>query len=177
MTREQGQWRDAGERTTATVTGFSSTTASARAASGTTGSTRVRSASHSSPEQASAPRTITASRGGTTPRAQLQFPEAPSYHRFDPVTSIEADLRHSQSGKKQRHADLVLAAVTARPGRTAAEYGELTGLGRYEAARRLSDLKFKGVVQMHGRATYQGTSQSLWFLTAETASAQTPAAS
>jgi hypothetical protein len=96
---------------------------------------------------------------------------------MDPVTSIEADLRHSESGKKQRHTDLVFAAVQARPGRTAAEYGEITELGRVEAARRLSDLKFAGRVQRVGNTVHNGTRQSCWWLTAETASGRTLAVS
>jgi hypothetical protein len=97
---------------------------------------------------------------------QLPMVLPPATHRWDARTSLEAELAITTSGKRQRHADLVLAEVRAFPGLTAHDYGERTGLGRVEAARRLSDLKFAGRVQRVGTAVRAGTRQSCWYLTA-----------
>lgn len=85
----------------------------------------------------------------------------PPVHRNDPLTSHLAALQHEP--KRATHEAMVVRAVTQHPGLTAAHYGELTGLGRVEAARRLSDAKEAGHVRRTGRITYQGSSQSLWF--------------
>lgn len=69
-----------------------------------------------------------------------------SSHFFDPPTSREAEAAVTDSGQRVTHAERVLDAVRTRPGLCAAHYGELTGLGRVEAARRLSDLKALGHV-------------------------------
>lgn len=85
-------------------------------------------------------------------------------HATDPITSHLAAL-HSEPSRKT-HEALVLRAVTDSPGLTAAHYGDMTDLGRVEAARRLSDLKDAGHVRRTGRIQYRGSSQSLWFPTA-----------
>ena len=87
----------------------------------------------------------------------------------NPRTSFEAEFNHTLSGKRLTHCELVLSSLLERPGRTAEEYGERTGLGRVEAARRLSDLKGAGLARMvrdaEGKKVivrYGGTSQSVW---------------
>lgn len=82
-------------------------------------------------------------------------------HASDPITSHLAALQHES--KSRTHEALIVAAVTASLGLTAEEYGEITQLGRTEAARRLSDAKADGHVTRAGRTTYHGTSQSLWW--------------
>lgn len=86
----------------------------------------------------------------------------PGHHRNDPRTSVEADFNHRASGKTETHQNLVLAEVRAQGGMCAEEIGERTGLGRVEAARRLSDLKDRGLVERGERVTYGGSSQSTW---------------
>ena len=87
----------------------------------------------------------------------------PPVHASDPITSHLAALQ--SDSKRATHMAKVLRAVTEQPALTAEHYGEITGLGRTEAARRLSDLKVEGHVHRTGRITYHGTSQSLWFPT------------
>lgn len=48
-------------------------------------------------------------------------PENPIAHAHDPATSHEAAALHTESGHRQRNADLVRRLVTRHPGRTAAE--------------------------------------------------------
>ncbi len=59
----------------------------------------------------------------------------------DPETSRRAARRVSRSGKAIRERRLLYAAVIAEPGRTAAELGKACGVERYEASRRLPDMK------------------------------------
>jgi hypothetical protein len=61
--------------------------------------------------------------------------------RSDPDTSHEAARLIEGDGKAARHRRMLLEAVESRPGRTAAEYGIQTGLDRYEASRRLPELR------------------------------------
>ena len=75
----------------------------------------------------------------------------PVVHRDDPNTSLHAAVAHTKSGAREHNIHRVLAWVQAEPGLTGYEYGELSGLGEYEARRRLSDLK-----AMH-RAFREGT--------------------
>jgi len=96
---------------------------------------------------------------------------APATHRNDPRTSLEAELEVTVTGQRQRHIDMVVASVREYPGLTAEEYGALTGLGRIETARRLSDAKEAWLVRRGERKVYPavgGTSQSTWYpVTAE----------
>jgi hypothetical protein len=78
-----------------------------------------------------------------------------------------AEERHTENGKRATHAARVLDAVLAKPGHTADEIGDYTGLGRHEAARRLSDLKSKGQVWQgeHRECTIAHTRQVTWYST------------
>lgn len=84
-------------------------------------------------------------------------------HSSDPITSYLAELEVTASGRRATHQALVLALVTRFPGLCAEQVGEQTGLGRTEAARRLSDVKNLGFVRREGRVTYGGSSQSKWY--------------
>lgn len=64
----------------------------------------------------------------------------------DPSTSHEAACDAESSGRAQRHRDLVLAALLANPGATSAELGVVV-LDRWECARRLPDLRNRGLVR------------------------------
>lgn len=96
---------------------------------------------------------------------QMTLDEIRNVHNTDPRTSYEAADAMRESGKRQRHLDLVWAAVVGQAGQTAGELGDRTGLGRFEAARRLSDLKgLHRVYQGERRiCTAQGTSQVTWW--------------
>ena len=59
----------------------------------------------------------------------------------DPETSRIAAALNTTS---RIHADLILAIVRLNPYRTAAELGEITGLGHIECARRLPELRSRG---------------------------------
>lgn len=61
--------------------------------------------------------------------------------RSDPATSVEAARRIEGDGKAAKHRRMLLEAVRARPKRTAAEYGKQVGLDRFEASRRLPELR------------------------------------
>lgn len=96
---------------------------------------------------------------------QLALEDVPIVHATDPQTSYEAAAAVTGSGKRVAHCATVLAAVRRYPGRTAGELGEVTGLGRVEAARRLSDLKARSDVFMGERrvCAVQGTGQRTWY--------------
>ena len=69
-------------------------------------------------------------------------------HITDPLTSYKAVAEHDVKGNMRR----VLTCVQTAPGGTKVEYGEMSGLGEFEAARRLSDLKRDGFVFVEGTA-------------------------
>ncbi len=87
------------------------------------------------------------------------------YRSSDPHTSGAAADGHDASGGRLRHADLVMAAVVAGRGMTAAEYGSLTGLGHIEAQRRLSDLEHAHRVRKGAarECREKGTRMVTWF--------------
>ena len=73
-------------------------------------------------------------------------------HITDPLTSYKAVAEHDVKGNMRR----VLSCVQTAPGKTKVEYGEMSGLGEFEAARRLSDLKRDGFVFVEGTAKPEG---------------------
>ena len=82
----------------------------------------------------------------------------------DDLTSHEAAARMNDSGKAQYNHELVLAEIRRKPGQTAAEVGEATGLGHHEAQRRLSDACKAGLVRK-GEArpcTMKGSRMTTW---------------
>ena len=76
--------------------------------------------------------------------------------RTDPDTSRDAAQAHEASGTASSNRDRVRIALAAYPGRTAPEYGQLTGLGHVEAQRRLSDLKGRRECHTDGVAECKG---------------------
>ncbi len=70
-----------------------------------------------------------------------------STRRTDPETSHEAAERHKSSGRLKANCRVMLDKVLECPGRTSAEYGTLTKLGRHEAARRLPELERSMLIQ------------------------------
>jgi hypothetical protein len=87
-------------------------------------------------------------------------------HATDPATSSEAIARLDASGERQRHADIVLAAVRSHPGSTAPELAAACGLEEYQVRRRLTDLKnvarvWQGLAR---RCRVKGTRMMTWFV-------------
>ncbi len=87
----------------------------------------------------------------------------PAASTNDPATAHQAAEDITKSGKRKLHVDICYEQVCTTPGKTAGEYGELTGLGHVPAQRRLSDLKNLGRIYAEGTAEYQGKAQDrLW---------------
>ena len=63
--------------------------------------------------------------------------------RTDPETSKRAARHVARSGKAVRQRKQLYEAVVAGPGRTCPELAKATGIDRYDAARRLPELKGK----------------------------------
>ena len=81
----------------------------------------------------------------------------------DPCTSHAGAVEVTESGRRQTQAERCLDVVQARPGLTAGEIGELTGLGHVPAQRRLSDLKAAGKVGVGTVRQYLGRPQVTWW--------------
>lgn len=89
----------------------------------------------------------------------------------DPATSHIAAEDQTRSGKRDRHAKIVLAMVRSNPGQTACELWELaTAADRAElhemqrVRQRLSDMNGVNVVQGPSKiCTVRGTRQMTWF--------------
>jgi hypothetical protein len=64
----------------------------------------------------------------------------PASHRDDPETSYIAEANMNASGKRFNNQEVAFLHVKVFPGKTAAELGELSGLGQHELSRRLADL-------------------------------------
>ena len=64
----------------------------------------------------------------------------------DPVTSFEAADKVEKTGKARRDREACLRVVLAEPGRTAAEIAKIAGIDRYDANRRLPELRDAGRV-------------------------------
>lgn len=86
-------------------------------------------------------------------------------HASDPATSHEAATRHDASGTRQRHLDIIVAAVTAHPGLTAIELLDYVPLDEYQTRRRLTDACRLGLVtQGEGRrCSVRGSRMVVWF--------------
>ena len=84
--------------------------------------------------------------------------------RSDPEASHVGAEEITRSGRRRGHRALVLADLRAHPGATCDEVGERTGLGRYKAAKRLSDLKNDGIISQGAmrRGSVDGTWQHEW---------------
>ena len=81
----------------------------------------------------------------------------------DPWTSLAGAVEVTDSGRRRTQADRCLDVVQTRPGLTAGEIGELTGLGNVPAQRRLSDLKAAGKVSVGTARQYLGRPQVTWW--------------
>jgi hypothetical protein len=79
------------------------------------------------------------------------FDDIPAAAAADPESSHRAAARHTQSGARSRHCDMVLALVRALPGSTSVELwhqqASQARLERHEVSRRLSDLLRAGLVR------------------------------
>ena len=83
----------------------------------------------------------------------------------DPWTSHAGAVEVTDSGRRKTQAERCLDVVLTRPGLTAGEIGELTGLGHVPAQRRLSDLKAAGQVGVGMARQFQGRPQVTWWPT------------
>ena len=83
----------------------------------------------------------------------------------DPWTSHAGAAEVTDSGRRRTQAERCLDVVLSRPGLTAGEIGELTGLGHVPAQRRLSDLKAAGKVSVGMARQYLGRPQMTWWPT------------
>lgn len=105
-----------------------------------------------------------------TQRFLFGFPAA---RDFDAESSHAAAERTTRSGRRDAHARIVLALVTANPGSTSVELHRLAAgrLERHEVSRRLADLERLGrVVRGPSRlCSVKGTLMLTW--TAVSASA------
>ena len=81
----------------------------------------------------------------------------------DPWTSHAGAVEVTDSGRRRTQAERCLDVVQTRPGLTAGEIGELTGLGHVPAQRRLSDLKGAGKVGVGMARQYLGRPQATWW--------------
>ena len=85
--------------------------------------------------------------------------------RADPETSHEAAARIVASGKHERQVDLCLRGVEMWPGCTSGELAVKLQVDRYTTARRLPDLRRRGLVHT-GEArecTALHTKQMTWW--------------
>lgn len=71
----------------------------------------------------------------------------PVWRNSDPPSSRSAAKDHERSGRAGTHRAIISEFVRENPGLTGAEIGERTGLGQFEAMRRLSDLRHSGLVE------------------------------
>lgn len=98
-----------------------------------------------------------------TQRFLFGFPAA---RDEDPPSSHAAADRMTKSGRRDAHARIVLALVTANPGSTSVELHRLAAgrLERHEVSRRLADLERLGrVVRGPSRlCTVKGTLMLTW---------------
>ena len=104
-------------------------------------------------------------------RQKTIFDKPPASHTDDPPTSAEAEIEHTESGKRGMHSEIVLALVKRHPGSTAVELwhhateterAELVEM--QETRRRLTDLYHAGLVrQCESRLCLaRGTKQVTW---------------
>ena len=73
---------------------------------------------------------------------------SPRSRNTDPASSHEAATRQKQ-GRADSDGMAVLACVKTMPGATSAELSQFYGLDRHMTARRLPDLKERGLVFYH----------------------------
>ncbi len=83
----------------------------------------------------------------------------------DPWTSHAGAVEVTDSGRRRTQSERCLDVVLTRPGLTAGEIGELTGLGHVPAQRRLSDLKANGKVAVGMARQFLGRPQVTWWPT------------
>lgn len=73
--------------------------------------------------------------------------ETPAARSTDDLSSHLAAEEVTRSGARQRHLEIVAAAVRKHPGMTSAELTVVCGLERHETARRLPDAVTAGLVK------------------------------
>jgi uracil-DNA glycosylase family 4 len=91
----------------------------------------------------------------------------PSAHReSDLETSIEADTTITESGERLSIMRTCLGLLLDRPGLTAGEVGDISGLGHPRVWRRISDLKNLELVYPEGERPWtNGRSHAIWWPT------------
>ena len=106
---------------------------------------------------------------GLLPGVRVRGPDVatsmttPIARTTDPWTSHAGAVEVTDSGRRRTQAERCLDVVQTRPGLTAGEIGELTGLGHVPAQRRLSDLKAAGKVSVGMARQYSGRPQATWW--------------
>lgn len=101
----------------------------------------------------------------TSPQRSLFDP--PAARASDPVSSHEAAARASASGTAAEQRQALLQAIRENPGRTSAELGQITGIERHRAARRLPDMRDRLGLVRNGperKCTVTGAKGSLTWL-------------
>jgi hypothetical protein len=94
----------------------------------------------------------------------------PAAHTADPATSHEAAEQHTVSGRRAKHAAIVLELVRGNPGLTAVELWYVSERRQelhemQEVRRRLTDLLDAGKVRQGAarRCAWRGTSMVTWY--------------
>ena len=106
---------------------------------------------------------------GLLPGVRVRGPDVetsmttPIARTTDPWTSHAGAVEVTDSGRRKTQAERCLDVVQTRPGLTAGEIGELTGLGHVPAQRRLSDLKAAGKVAVGMARQFLGRPQVTWW--------------
>lgn len=77
----------------------------------------------------------------------MTVPFPPASHRGDPATSRLAEHAVTESGARASQIDRIAEAVWTHPGRTSSELAAITGLDRYQAARRCPDALAQGRIK------------------------------
>ena len=98
------------------------------------------------------------------------FRDAPMARATDPETSRIAANEQIVSGRRERHAAIILEWVKRWPGSTAVELVasamlDHKGISRHEVSRRLPELESAGLVRRGDsrNCSFSGTKQLTWF--------------
>ena len=84
------------------------------------------------------------------------------WRNTDPMTSVEAGIAITRSGKRESIKEQCLEYILVHPDETAGEIGDGTGLGHMRVERRLSDLKNDGLIVMGDPKVCNGRQQGTW---------------
>ena len=87
-----------------------------------------------------------------------------NWRNTDPITSREAGVAITSSGKSHSLQQQCLEYIREHPDETAGEIGDGTGLGHDKVWRRLSELKNNGYIVMGEPKVWHGRRQGTWRL-------------